>query len=77
MVQIVEGRIGEVSPGRGGSVEGVMLAALSLARDLEAERARSAALRSSAREMAARLLVQVRRALGEQEGPEESGDGPM
>jgi hypothetical protein len=54
-----------------------MLAALSLARDLEAERARSAALRSSAREMAARLLVQVRRALGEQEGPEESGDGPM
>ena len=64
-------------PGRQLSPETMLLAAMSLAHDLEEERARSVRIRDRAREAFGRILARVDAALAEATAPAApSGDSP-
>jgi cell division protein ZapA len=67
---IVDRKISAVSPpGRPVTPQTMLLAAMALAHELEAERSRAGAIASSARRGFGRLLSRVNEALGQRGGP--------
>lgn len=75
LAAMVDQKLASVSPaGRPRTPENMLLAAMSLAHDLEEERARSARLRDRAREAFGRILARVDAALAEAAPPSASSN---
>ena len=70
--------VATLGPGRAGSPQSMLLAAMALAHDLEQERARSGALAVRTRSVFERMVERIDQVLGaeaEAEGPEEEEAG--
>jgi cell division protein ZapA len=79
LAEVVDARLREhTAPGRGMSPQTLLLAAISLAHDLELERARSQELEERSREMLRTLLARIDAALESagDEPPEPHADSP-
>lgn len=76
LAEIVDARLRQVTPpGRQVSPQSLLLAALSLAHDLEEERARSAQLASRSREVLGTILTRIDAAIGAATPPQATESG--
>jgi cell division protein ZapA len=75
LAAVVDARLRQVTPaGRQVSPQSLLLAALSLAHDLEEEQSRSAKLATRSREMLGSILTRIDAAIGAGSAPPETGD---
>jgi cell division protein ZapA len=75
LAAVVDARLRQVTPpGRQLSPQTLLLAALSLAHDLEEERSRSAKLATRSREMLGSILTRIDAAIGSSAASSEAGD---
>lgn len=75
LAEVVDARLRELSPGRPVVAQTLLLAAISLAHDLEEERAKSRALEQRSREMLRTVLQRIDAALeATPEAPSVSAD---
>jgi cell division protein ZapA len=75
LAAVVDARLRQVTPpGRQLSPQSLLLAALSLAHDLEEERSRSAKLAARSREMLGSILTRIDAAIGTSAPPVEATD---
>jgi len=59
LAAVVDERVSEVSKGRAASPQGILLAAISLAHDLEEERGRRETLERRTRDLLRRVLMRI------------------
>lgn len=77
LAAVVDARLRQVTPaGRQISPHSLLLAALSLAHDLEEERSRTAKLAARSREMLGSILTRIDAAIGTSASPSEAGEAP-
>ncbi|HEY3497029.1 MAG TPA: cell division protein ZapA [Polyangiaceae bacterium] len=77
LAAVVEARLRQVTPpGRQISPHSLLLAALSLAHDLEEERSRTAKLAARSREMLGSILTRIDAAIGTSASPNEASEAP-
>jgi cell division protein ZapA len=74
LAETVSAKIAEVARGKPAAPQAMLLAAMSLAHELEAERARRQALEKRTRELLRRVLGRLDDALDEEEDGEEGVD---
>jgi len=75
LAAVVDARLRQVTPpGRQVSPQSMLLAALSLAHDLEEEQSRNTKLATRSREMLGSILTRIDAAIGAGSAPPETGD---
>ena len=71
LAQTITDRVSQVGAPRGASAQGMVLAAMSLAHDLEVERSRREALERKTRDLLRRVLLRIDDALDAEDGDAE------